>query len=170
MSAVRLAIGALAFAALTFAPADAQAQKNAANVAGGSPWGVVNNVWVEYDVWDGDLYGMMIHVDFDVDNGINVPSRAVAYFSYAGGDPLEDFDGSYTSADGQASSGTDFTPIYASTNFSDLTIFMPYDELHMAPGTSELEFYLEMYTHRDGTLIAEAGPYAFTFEQGAPGK
>ena len=164
MSAVRLA-AALAAASLTLVPTEAEAQKNA-SASSGNPWGVVNDVWVEYDVWVGDAFGMKIHVDFDVDDGLNVPSRAVAYFSYAGGEALEDFDGNYTTDDGQASSGTDFTPIYASANFSDLTIFMPYDELHMAPGTSDLEFYLEMYTHRDGSLIAEAGPYSFTFTQG----
>lgn len=164
MAAVRLIPAAIALCAITLAPGDLHAQKNVSS--GGTPWGVVNDVWVEYDVWSGDLFGMLIHVDFDVDNGLNVPSRAVAYFSYAGGEPLQDFDGNYTTDDGQASSGTDFTPIYASANFSDLTIFMPYDELHMAPGTSDLEFYIEMYTHSDGSLIAEAGPYTFTFTQG----
>lgn len=169
MSAVRLApVAALAVLALLAAPDQIQAQKggaNAANASSGSPWGVVNDVWVDYDVWDGNLKGMLIHVDFDVDNGLNVPSRAVAYFSYSGGEPLMDFDDSYTSTDGQVSAGTDFTPIYASANFADLTIFMPYDQLHMAPGSSDLEFYIEMYAHRDGTIIAEAGPYAFTIDQ-----
>jgi hypothetical protein len=164
MSAVRHATALIA-AALVLAPASASAQKNASTTSG-SPWGVVNDVWVDYDVYDAGVKGMLIHIDFDVDNGLNIPSRAVAYFSYAGGEPLQDFDGNYTTSDGQASAGTDFTPIYASANFSDLRIFMPYDELHMAPGSSDLEFYIEMYTHHDGTVIAEAGPYSFTFEQG----
>ena len=166
MRAASAAVLALTLA-LSAVASPLAAQKGSATAASsGAPWGQVNNVWVDYDVWDGGLFGMLIHVNFDVQNGLNVPSRAVAYFSYAGGEPLMDFDGTYTADDGQASSGTDFTPIYASANFSDLRIFMPYDELHMEPGTADLEFFIEMYSHVDGTLIAESGPYSFTFEQG----
>ena len=178
MSAARTAFAAVLASSVLLVPSAAFAQKGppapvaavGKDAVAARPYGVVNDVWVEYDVSDAGYYGMVIHLDFDVDNGLDVPSRAVAYFSYAGGEPLLDFDGDYTADDGQVSAGTDFTPIYASTNFEDLTIFMPYDQLHMEPGTSELEFYIELYAHHDGSLIAEAGPFSFTFTQAAPAK
>ena len=127
--------------------------------------GRIELVWVDHNVFEGPLKGMRIHVRFQVSGLRSIPCRAVAYFAYADGAALQDFDNFYFTSDGQVSAGTDFTPIYPDATFQDLQIFMPYDQLHMQAGHHELQFHVELYTQDGDYHFAESQPVSFTFDQ-----
>lgn len=104
----------------------------------------IEDIWVEHNAWEGYLYGMTIHVSFDIRNLKGEDCRATAYFYFEDGEPLYDFNQQYA-IDGKVSSWIDFEPGYVDTTFTDLYIFLPYDELHMAPGEHDLMFYISIW-------------------------
>ena len=77
--------------------------------------------------------GVTIHLNFDVKDMKDHDCRATAYF-YSGGEPIRDLNGAYCTAgdDKVVASGTDFKPGYDNTSYEDLTIFIPYGELHQS--------------------------------------
>jgi hypothetical protein len=129
--------------------------------------GAIEQVWVDYDVWDAGLKGMRIHVRFHVDGMRGSPGRAVAYFYFDGGTPLDDFDGSYNTYDGQVSVGVDFTPPYENTTYNDFLLFMPYDQLHMAVGNHDLEFHVEIFALARNFSVAQSTTTDFSLDQPA---
>jgi len=109
------------------------------------PSAEIKYIWVEHNVWEGYLYGMKIHFSFDIHNLKGEDCSASAYFYLEDGEPLYDFNQQYCTIDGKVSSGIDFEPIYVDTTFSDLYIFLPYNELHMAPGEHNLMFSISIW-------------------------
>lgn len=106
----------------------------------------IKDIWVEHDVWEDDSDGMRIHVSFDINNLEGATCRAVAYFYFERGEPLNDFNQRYCTADGKVSSGIDFEPRYVNTTFNDLCIFLPYDELHIErSGEYDLKFFISIW-------------------------
>lgn len=99
--------------------------------------GRVTKVWVDHNVNDGyGNKGMKIHVKFDINGMLNRTGRAVAYFYNSNGSALRDSNSSYRTTNGNVSVGQDFVPNYANCTFNDLTMFIPYTELHLTRNTS----------------------------------
>lgn len=99
--------------------------------------GSVTRLWVDHNV--NDEYGnkgMKIHVKFDISGMLNRTGRAVAYFYNSNGNALRDINSSYRTTNGNVSVGQDFVPNYANCTFNDLTMFIPYSELHLTRNTS----------------------------------
>lgn len=124
----------------------------------------IDNVWTSFDVWRGGERGMEIHLRFRTSEMQGWSCKAIAYFSYDDGDPLEDFDGLYTTTDGQVAASTAFTPTYQYSTFSDLRIFIPYAQLHMASGRSALQYRVELHT-TGGSLITSSRRVSFEFDK-----
>jgi hypothetical protein len=83
------------------------------------------------------------------------------------GQPLKDFNDSYNTTAGHVAAGKNFTPSYDRSTYTDLDIFIPYSELHMADGNHELCFDLEIYDKRSNTHFATSPSYYnFTYKQG----
>ena len=82
----------------------------------------------------GNVKGMIIHIGFDVQGLAGRVGGIAAYFNYWQGGPLKDFDMAYRTEDGHVSVGQEFIPISAFINYPDFQLFMPYEQLHMAPG------------------------------------
>lgn len=123
------------------------------------------NVWVEHNIQRDGRTGMLIHAHFMVQGARQDNCQMSAYFHYANGDILKDFDEDYKTGDGQVSVWEDFTPQYDSAEFEDFVLFMPYDELHMAPGNHELKFDLQIH-HLPSRKVAAESPYvSFTLNQ-----
>jgi len=108
---------------------------------------------------------MLIHTHFIVDGARQAGCQLTAYFHYANGDVLKDFDQDYKTNDGQVAVWEDFTPEYDSTEFEDFRLFMPYDELHMAPGHHELKFDMQIHHKPSGQIAAESEYVPFTLDQ-----
>lgn len=123
----------------------------------------IKSVRVDYDVYQDGYKGMLIHVNFDVENCRSVPCRCAAYFYFSDGTALKDYNGSYKTSDGHVSTGTDFTPSYDSSNYSDLRLFIPYNELHLTrSGTHSCYFEVNLYRKRDSKFFDTEYKESFT--------
>ncbi len=125
----------------------------------------VVSVRVDHNVFQDQQKGMMIHARFTVEGAQQQSCQAAAYFYYSTGEILKDFNQTYRAPDGQVSVAQDFTPPYEQTAYEDFTLFLPYDELHMAPGDYNLKFQLKLYHQPTDKFIAESGLVDFTFSQ-----
>jgi len=125
----------------------------------------INDITINHNVWRGDDKGMSIRVDFNVQGLNSLHGSCVAYFNYWNGGPLIDFDGEYHSQDGHVSVGEDFIPQFYDTNFPDFTLFIPYNQLHMAPGDSDLMFHVVIWDESQivPQKLATSAWYRFTF-------
>ena len=106
--------------------------------AGGPKSAVVQNVWVTHNQQSGNEFGLLIHANVNISGCQGEACNIVAWFHDAAGNRLNDFDKLYATGDGQASASVSVTPIYPSANFGDVAIFMPYTQLHLAPGRHNL--------------------------------
>lgn len=107
-----------------------------------TPSGEIENVWFENGVWDYDtgLKGVRIHTAFDTYN-LKDEQCLIAAFFYNNLDDtqLRDNNG-YYAVDGKVTVYDYFTPEYVNSSYSDFTLFIPYNELHMIPGTAYIRF------------------------------
>lgn len=129
-----------------------------------APMGRVENVWVNHNVLDNNIKGMKIHVRFNVQNSLREECRVAVFFYLASGEVLKDFNGQYKSDSGEVAAYASFTPGYVNATYHDLTIFMPYDELHMSNGNYNLKFKVNLYRH-DAGFFAESAYQYFTFQK-----
>lgn len=105
-----------------------------------------NNVWVTHNMFQNGQLGMNIHANFGVSNMKGRNGTCSAFFYYANGAKLMDFNQFYRAMDGQVMALTAITPIYDHALFEDLVIFMPYSELHMQPGSHNLKMILSVFS------------------------
>jgi hypothetical protein len=126
----------------------------------------INDIWVDFDLVQMGMDGMLIHVDFEVDGLEGVPCGIAAYFYDVSGNWLMDANASYNSEGGQVVVFQDFTPVYPSAVFEDFELFMPYDELDLPDGEYELKFSILIWEMASGETI-ESWPsyYDFTYSQ-----
>ncbi len=112
--------------------------------------GNIEQVWVDHNVYQGNVKGMKIHVKFTVNNMLNKTGRVSAYFHHSNGTALNDYNDSHRTSDGKVSTGTDYKPGYQNCRYEDLTIFMPYDELHCTgKGQYDLKFNCIVWDHKN---------------------
>jgi len=111
---------------------------------------VIDQVWVDHNIYQDGIKGMTIHAKFTVEGLYQSTGHIAAYFYYSNGDPLLDFNGRYDSADGKVSVGSDFSPGYENTLYSDFELFIPYDELHMADGEHNLKLQVLIFQQVNG--------------------
>ena len=87
-------------------------------------------IWIEHGIEVDGFKGIMVHANFQVDNLRAVTCRLAGFVHYSNSsesvqcqitDPL------YLSPSGNLTIQRDFIPIYPSTLFSDMTVFIPYD-------------------------------------------
>lgn len=94
------------------------------------PSATIKKIWAEHNVYENNVKGMKIHIEFDVKNMLNKTGQVVAWFYYQNGNKLLDANSSYRTTDGQVSNSRTYTPSYQNATYSDLSFFMPYSELH----------------------------------------
>jgi hypothetical protein len=128
---------------------------------------IIQDIHVDYDQTRFEKKGMVIHVKFSISGMKNVECRATAYFSQRTGEPLQDKNGAYTTTDGQVSVGESFTPGYDVTQYDDLQLFMPYDELELGPGSYQLKFHVELWVraHPENPALAISPDVDFDFSK-----
>lgn len=120
-----------------------------------APRGRFVKIWFDHNT-DGTLgRGMRIHCDLVVDNLSGASCEMIAFFAYASGGRLLDLNGQFRSSDGYAAAGVGFVPPSVVTRYEDLSVYMPYAELHLTClGTFSLAFYLGLYSHRAKVYFA----------------
>lgn len=123
----------------------------------------INRIWVDHNTYNWGQIGMTIHIDFVVNGLKNHTIWPIAYFYYSNGDKLKDYDGRYCTTDGQVSVGDTSNANYDGTHWSDFTLFMPYAQLHMAPGSYSLQFDIEIHDKTTGKSLVSSKKQGFTF-------
>ncbi len=107
--------------------------------------GTIDRIWVDYDQYQNGQKGMLIHAKFTVSGMKGRDGRCAIYFKYKNGTSLNDYNNSYCTSDGKVCLSKTFAPGYDDTEYSDLQMFMPYDELHLSSGSHNLKFYVLLY-------------------------
>lgn len=126
---------------------------------------IIQDVWVDYDQTRFQKLGMVIHVKFNITGMKSREGRATAYFSYRSGEDLKDTNGEFNTTAGTVSAGESFTPGYDVTQYDNLEIFMPYDELELGTGKYELKFHIEIWerAHPEQPALAVSPSVNFDF-------
>lgn len=109
----------------------------------------IQSIRVDHNVYQGNVKGMRIHVKAVVVGCTDVKCDAVVFFNYKGGTRLKDYNGKYVATDGTVSVQQGLNAMYETSQFDDIPIFMPYDELHMGQGSYQLEF--DVHIHHTGS-------------------
>ena len=120
-----------------------------------------DRIWTEHNVYQNGVKGMMLHAKFRVVNAYNQSGKVIAYFHYNDGTALKDFNGQYCTNDGKVCVSSAIRPGYKDTTYDNLSIFMPYEELHMGSGRSELNYRMQIYINNK--YYASSSTYNFTY-------
>lgn len=127
----------------------------------------IQDVTVDYDMTRFEKKGMVIHVKFSVTGMLNQEGRATAYFEQQDGTSLKDTNNEYNTTDGQVSTGETFKPGYQVTQYDNLELFLPYDELELGPGNYKLKFHVEVWerAHPEKPALAISPDIQFDFSK-----
>lgn len=127
------------------------------------PSAEITNIWVDHNYYNNYQYGMLIHIHMVVHDMKDKDGNVVAYFYYGSGSEsqLIDYNGSYRTQDGKVAVGESFTSIYEHCEWKDYKLFIPYSELHVGKGMTELKFQVQVFGDRD-QLLTESGWQYFT--------
>jgi len=109
-----------------------------------APDAEIIRVWEEENVSVDGKMGLEIHINFNINGFPGVLCQAVAYFYDENGQALKDSNNEYKTPAGLVAAQTDFTPAYDQTSFEDLTIAIPYDELHLPAGETKPKYFVSI--------------------------
>jgi type II secretory pathway pseudopilin PulG len=127
------------------------------------PIGEIDRVWVDHNEYVDGLKGMKIHVKFTMKNYKDIYCTARALFYFSSGSPLRTSSiTDYMTADGQIAVERRFVPTYKESSFEDFELFLPYKELPLGSGKTDLKFNVQIKT-RSGDPITESEDKEFTF-------
>ncbi len=158
----------LTFSSLTFAQTGARAAPRPVQSVT-VPTGTFVASRVVHSVKVEGRTGVMIYVNFNIKNALDFPYKMIAYFyndtdgkALVGGSEVK-----YRTTNKSVSSSTTFKPDYASSNYKDLKIFIPYDALNLQPKRGDIfdiKYYLSMYNDYDKKMTAKSGWYKFSVQ------
>lgn len=92
-----------------------------------------------------DENGVYIEVNFTVSNMLNKKGACTAFFYYEDGTALKDFNKRYYTASGKVAVTESFTAPYATTEFEEFGLFIPYTELHLGDSSSDVKFFVAIF-------------------------
>ncbi len=123
-----------------------------------------DKIWVDYNVKENGRLGMRIHVKFSVFNLKNVDSYLAVYFEKTDGTKLKTTNKKFASNDGQVAVYRSLKPGYDETVYSDLDVFMPYDEFKLSRGKYNLKLDADVI-YENGDLVEHLNYYEFQYEK-----
>ena len=129
------------------------------------PSATFEKIWVDYDITQGGVTGMRIHVKFKVYDMKGLAGYVAIYFQKSDGTALQDSNGKFDSADGTVALYKEITPGYDTTAYEDYQLFMPYTELDLADGDYTLKMDVDVI-YKEGGLIQHLTFKDFTYNQG----
>jgi hypothetical protein len=110
---------------------------------------------------DGE-YGINIRINLKARNPDQTEHQLIAYFYSGDGKPLLDRNGRYTTREGIVAAQKPVSINGSTTTGSD-TLFIPFKELELSCGVSEIKVLVAIF--REGKKIAESGYSSFTYAQ-----
>lgn len=126
--------------------------------------GEIKDITVEHNVFKDGVKGMKILVDFSVQNMKGIDGSCAVYFYYENGNRIKDANGCHATSDNHAATHKTITPSYDSSSYTDVEIFMPYNELEVGIGKHNLKFYCKIweYSTSSAVSVAQSKHYSFT--------
>ena len=120
--------------------------------------GSVTNSWTVSDATRSTgMYmtqGMEVHTAFSLDNLDGRQCQIIVYFEFSNGQKLRDINSSYGTTDGYVATYENFTPPYTSSLYNDYCLYIPYSELHLAPGQHQLRYHVCIFDMSTGKAVA----------------
>lgn len=129
------------------------------------PSATFDRLWIDYDIVQGGVKGMRVHVKFTVFDMKGIPGYLAVYFQEKDGTPLEDSNGKFDSADGTVAVYREITPGFQKTLYDDYVVFMPYSELDLSDGDYNLRMDVDVI-YKEGGLVEHLTFYDFVYNQG----
>lgn len=134
------------------------------NTSASAPKATFNKIWVDYNVTENNQKGMRIHTNFSVNNMKGMDSYLAIYFETRDGERLKDINQKLYSTDGTVAVYRALKPGFDVTDYKDLDIFMPYEELDLDQGKYSLRMDLDVI-HKAGGLIQHLTFYNFEYTE-----
>ena len=122
----------------------------------------ITSINTNHNVWKDGKKGMDITVYFNATGFQGKTLYVNLYFYFIDGKPLKDYNNKYRTNGGDVATHQTYTP-YSDYTSTSVTIFMPYNELHLAKGNHSLKFDASiMY---DSKSYASSSYYSFDINQ-----
>lgn len=109
-------------------------------------------IWIDYDVTEGKRDGMRIHLKFTTYAMKGVDGYLAIYFLDEDGNKLQDTNGRFNSSAGDVAVYYPIRPNFPTTDYNDLSVFMPYSELDLDDGEYNLQIDADVI-YKNGGLI-----------------
>jgi len=129
-----------------------------------SPSAVFKSSWVDYNVTEGGIKGMRVHVSFEVTGLKGVDAKLVARVQTDDGGFLPS-NSSYSNGEGQLETSFSMKPGYPTTVYEDADMFLPYSEINLRKGVWNLKLDIDL-SYEDGELIQHLAFKEFEFTSG----
>jgi hypothetical protein len=129
-----------------------------------APSAVFKSCWLDYNVTEGGRKGMRIHVSFEVTGLKGVDAKVVARVQ----NEKEEFltsNSSYSNSEGELETSYSIKPGYPTTEYEDADMFLPYSEIKIGKGSSNLKLDIDL-SYEDGELIQHMGIQEFEYTPG----
>ncbi len=126
------------------------------------PRATFETIKVDYDITEGGVKGMRIHLKFKTYSLKGVEAYAAIYFMDNTGAWLKDKNNKFKSSAGEVAVYKLLNPAYDPAVYDDLQIFMPYEELELAPGKYNLKMDVKLI-YKEGGTISSLTKYDFVF-------
>ena len=127
----------------------------------------ISNVRVEQNQELSDGKGIIIHLRMDISNMKGKSTRVTAYMYDVNGKALIDKNDKYNTTSNEVCVGKTVTPSYDNAYWEDLTLSIPYSELHLtstATQTIKFDFWVWDYSQSTHKAIYQGTEkYSFTY-------
>lgn len=117
------------------------------------PSATVEKIWIVQNQLHNDVKCLDIHAKIQTHYMNNEGGRLVALFDSPKGTMLLDVNNNYCTEDGQVSVGSDFGSHKEQAIYSDVTLIIPYDELHLKRGVNDYYIRLGVYDYSLGEYV-----------------
>jgi hypothetical protein len=106
----------------------------------------INSSKSELNVSKGDLWGLAIHMNFDIDYAKNKRCLACLEFFDMTGKPLNDKDSLLSYDNGKVGKEEEFVPNYTNCNYEDFEFYFPYSVFESINNKHKSKYKLLIYT------------------------
>lgn len=114
----------------------------------------IEKCWLEFDVKNNGKTGIRIHTKFSISGHRGKTVKAISYLYEANKRAWIDTNNQYCATDGQVCVSGEGNPKYDDTVFNDFVVFIPNDELHMAPGKHDYYFQTKIWSPHFNKFLA----------------
>lgn len=130
-----------------------------------NPRGVLDLFDVEYDVVVDGQKGMLIRPDFTTHDLKGIGTQFIVFFETRDGKRLKAVNKDYASTKGSLIVYQLLKPCCNVTYYTDVELFLPYNELNLGPGYHELRMNINLI-YDNGTVITNFGYRNFWYQKG----